>query len=61
MLWSASADPIDANIILSMVDRGTYFLQSRTLPWCSTSSMEYSEEEPALQCRRQLARRTRRH
>ena len=28
---------------------------------CSKSSMEYSEEEPALQCRRQSARRTHRH
>ena len=28
-------------------------LQSRTLSLCSKSSMEYSEEEPALQCRRQ--------
>ena len=26
-------------------------LQSRTLSWCSQSSMNYSEEEPALQCR----------
>ena len=28
-------------------------LQSRTLSSCSTSSMVYPEEEPALQCRRQ--------
>ena len=29
-------------------------LQSRTLSLCSKSSMEYSEEEPALQCQRQI-------
>ena len=33
-------------------------LQSRTLSLCSKSSIKYSEEEPALQCRRQSARRT---
>ena len=38
-----------------------FVLQSRTLSLCSKSSMEYSEEEPALQCRRQSARRTHRH
>src|SRR4051812_24657402 len=36
-------------------------LQSRTLSLCSKSSMKYLEEEPALQRRRQSARRTRRH
>ena len=36
-------------------------LQSRTLSLCSKSSMEYSEKEPTLQCRRQSARRTHRH
>ena len=36
-------------------------LQSRTLSSCSKSSMEYSGEEPALQCRRQSAHRTHRH
>ena len=29
-------------------------LQSRTLSLCSTSSMKYSGEEPALQCRDNL-------
>ena len=38
-----------------------FILQSRTRSLCSKSSMEYSEEEPALQCRRQSARRTHRH
>ena len=28
-----------------------FILQSRTLSRCSQSSMDYSEEEPALQCR----------
>ena len=32
-----------------------FVLQSRTLSLCSKSSMEYLEEEPALQCRRQAA------
>ena len=32
-----------------------FILQSRTLSWCSQSSMNYSEKEPALQCRRQSA------
>ena len=36
-------------------------LQSRTLPWCSTSSMKYSEEEPPCNAEDKLARRTRRH
>ena len=36
-------------------------LQSRTLSLCSKSSMEYSEEEPALQCQRQSARWTHHH
>ena len=35
-----------------------FVLQSRTRSVCSRSSMEYSEKEPALQCRRQSARRT---
>ena len=48
------------NIILSMVVCGIYFTE-RTRSLCSKSSMEYSEEEPALQCRRQSARRTHRH
>ena len=38
-----------------------FVLQSQTRSLCSKSSMEYSEEEPALQCRRQSARRTHRH
>ena len=38
-----------------------FVLQSRTLALCSKSSMKYSEEEPALQCRRQTALRTHRH
>ena len=36
-------------------------LQSRTRFLCSKAVLEYSEEEPALQCRRQSANRTRRH
>ena len=36
-------------------------LQSQTLSLCSKSSMKYMEEEPALQCWRQYARRTRSH
>ena len=36
-------------------------LQSQTLSSCSKSSMKYLEEEPALQCRRQFVRWTRRH
>ena len=38
-----------------------FVLQSRTLSSCSKSSMEYSEEEPALQCRKQSARQTHHH
>ena len=38
-----------------------FVLQSRTRFLCSKTILEYSEEEPALQCRRQSARRTRRH
>ena len=38
-----------------------FVLQSRTLSSCSKSSMEYSEEEPALQCQRQSARQTHHH
>ena len=35
-----------------------FVLQSQTLCWCSKSTLEYSEMEPALQCRRQSACRT---
>ena len=36
-------------------------LQGRTRFLCSRTSLKYSEEEPALQCQRQSARRTRHH
>ena len=48
-------------ILFSLRWNVEFILQSRTLSWCSQSSINYSEEEPALQCRRQYARRTRRH
>ena len=42
-------------IIFSLQWNVEIILQSRTLSWCSQSSTNYSEKEPALQCRRQYA------
>ena len=37
-------------ILFSLLLNVEFILKSRTLSWCSQSSMDYSEEEPALQC-----------
>src|SRR4051812_32364946 len=60
-LRDTSADLIGVNIILSMAVCGNLFCRAGHCSWCLQSSMKDLEEEPALQCRRQSARRTRRH
>ena len=48
-------------ILYSLRVRVVLVLQSRTHFLCSKAVLEYSKEEPALQCRRQSARWTRHH
>src|SRR3954467_6413040 len=60
-LRNTSADLICVNIILSMAICGNLFCGALHYLWCLQSSMKDLEEEPALQCRRQSARRTRCH
>ena len=49
------------SILFSLRWNVELILQGRTLFLYSNFSMVYSKEEPALQCRRKFARRTRRH
>ena len=55
-----SADRISV-LLFSLRWYMEFILHSRTRSLCSESILEYSEVEPALQCRGQSARRTRRH
>src|SRR3954463_2384786 len=56
-----SADLICVNIILYVAIRGNLFCRAGHYFLVLLIFLKNLEEEPALQCRRQLARRTRRH
>ena len=60
MLQKLSADWTH-EILYSLRLCVVFVLQSRTRFLYLKEALEYSEEEPALQCRRQSARRTPRH
>src|SRR3954464_15091234 len=61
VLRNTSADSICVCIILYMAIRGNLFCRAGHYFLVFIIFLKNLEEEPALQCRRQFARRTRRH